>query len=105
MSLIFSELAVGWKVLLVVSVSTMVYSMASHSFLRYVNRLWVTTFSMLCVGLGLASCYWGSKHLPTNAEFWTTWTFPDDVAVVLLTYGATMLIRLVQYQVEERRSR
>lgn len=97
-TLMFTVLAVGWKVALIVIVAVVTFDTNTRMFMKYTNRPGLTAYAIFLVCFGLAICLWVSKHLPTDPQFWTSWYFVDDVATVSFTWGIITLIRLAQYR-------
>ena len=101
-SFALTALAIGWKLSLVGVVCIFAFDGQNDLSLRYTNRKGAAVFAVFCICFGLAIFIWFSKHLPVHREFWTTWYFVDDVAVVSLAFGAATLIRLIFYALQNK---
>lgn len=95
-------LAIGWKLSLIVIVCLFAFDGQNDLSLRYVNRKGAAAFAVFCICFALAIFIWFSKHLPVHREFWTTWYFVDDVAVVSLAFGTATLTRLISYALQKK---
>lgn len=97
MSALFDVLLVSWKLMLVGLVAVGVLITYTDHFMRYSSLVGQIVFSLTLIGLSCGLFFFVSPSQPFASEFWTSWRFVDDAAVMLLTYGTTSLARTLQF--------